>query len=751
MALPRPFALMHTTDQWCRAAHEGTAIESLGVVRLALLPEVEEGAPLEASEPPAGLAFDPWCRLFHSVPEEGRVERQLWQVFADPLRSQEGAAESVDLFEMPLPPAAGDFAPISSEAGPLQFPLGLATDEEGRLFLAEAGARRVLVYDLRERRLLRRLHFPRPQGGFYRPLDLAGDGRRVWALCEGEPGEEGNVLFSFEARGEAREEELPPELAEGTALSSATRLAVDASSGAIFLLTQGGTSSARVLPLANPALSFPVAWASDLEIEKPVAGSGPAALVVARRPGQDFLRFDLESLRPADRPFLKARLYDGRAIVAAPEGRIAFWTAQGPKLAVLARERFERSGRVVTYRLDSGTFETLWGRLFLDACIPRDCSVTCYFASADEIPPGPELARKEPDEGLPIPPERLLGTSPPMPPLALAPGPEAQAQKLHRRSSGTAGSRELPFTPPLEGVFENFETYEAPITAPPGRYLWVFLELRGKGSSTPRISSLRAEYPSHDLLRRLPRVYSREAAPADFLRRYLAPIEGFLGELDALQGHRRALLDPYSAPAECLPWLASLLGLLLDERWPLAARRLLIAEAAWLFRFRGTVPGLRRLLEIYLGRTPIVVEHYRLRGLGGSILGAGGDLAATAVVGGGLRVGGPSQSHPEPDRHAHRFTVVVPARLSAEQSAVLADLLAEHKPAHTLFELCAIDAGLRAGIGLYAGVSSLVGKTAAFSQLQVGGSLLGQDAVLGRPAAGTRPGASRLGSSSEVG
>lgn len=762
MAVPRPFATMSTADQWCRAAHFGTAVEAGGVVRLAHLPEAAPGpgGPEPQPRPPAGLAFDPWCRLFHSVPEEGLVERQLWQVFADPLRSQAGAPEPFEIFAAPAPLGAplggGDFAPEGGAPPALRSPLGLACDEEGRLFVAEKGAARVLVYDLRERRLLRRLQFPRPAepGFFYKPLDLAGDGRRVWALAAGAP-----VLFSFEARGEVREIPLPA-LPAGTAEWS--RLAVDPPTGAIFLLAGAGTEAAWVCPLAAPEKGRTVAFASDLEIERPAAGAtegdGRGALVVARLAGQDLLRFDSQGLQPAGRPFLKARGYDGRAIVAAPEGRIAFWTASGPRLAVLFRERYEMSGRVVTYLLDSGSFETRWGRLFLDACVPRDSEVRFFCTTADEVPEGPELPRQAPAAGLPLSPAQLLGVSPPLPPLSLLPAGadlegaelEERLQPLHRRANG----RELPWTPPLAGAFENFATYEAPVGAPPGRYLWVLLELRGKGGATPRIKSLRAEYPGHELLRRLPKVYSRDLPAADFLRRYLAPLEGFLGELDGRSSLRRALLDPFSAPQECLPWLASLLGLLLDERWPLAARRRLIAEAAWLFRFRGTLPGLVRLLQIYLGRPPVVVEHFRLRGLGGAIVGATGGLESTAVVGGGLRVGGPSTdagAAGAPDRHAHRFTVLVPAQLADEGREVLQHILDEHRPAHTVFELCAVDTGMRAGLGLYAGVSTLVGKTGGFGQLQVGGSLLGTDAVLGRPRPGTSPGASRVGLGTEVG
>jgi hypothetical protein len=84
----RPFALVHTPDQWGRSAHAGTAIErSTGAVRLAGVPEAES-PPRDAPLPsPAGLAFDPWCRLFRSLPEEGRIERILKARAARPLRA----------------------------------------------------------------------------------------------------------------------------------------------------------------------------------------------------------------------------------------------------------------------------------------------------------------------------------------------------------------------------------------------------------------------------------------------------------------------------------------------------------------------------------------------------------------------------------------------------------------------------------------------------------------------------------------
>jgi hypothetical protein len=60
--------------------------------------------------------------------------------------------------------------------------------------------------------------------------------------------------------------------------------------------------------------------------------------------------------------------------------------------------------------------------------------------------------------------------------------------------------------------------------------------------------------------------------------------------------------------AEFLPWLATWVALFLDEEWDEAKRRRLISEAVELYRWRGTVLGLKRYLEIYVGLIPEIRE-----------------------------------------------------------------------------------------------------------------------------------------------
>jgi len=755
MPAPRPFTLIRTHDQWLRSSHEETALEG-EVVQLHWRDQKPENAGDETpvAERATGLAFDGYCRLYHSIPSEGRVERWLWAA-EDPLQLAGGQASPValpvDLFGDGLEAPVGDFEISGEKPAPLLSPRGLTIDENQRLFVAESGAKRILIYDLWSRRLLRRVQLGAA------PIDLATDGRTVYVLLASPPG-----LVKLDARTGPKSLAWPSEVADPSRIALSPE-------GELFILERAGSASSRIVRFSKPVEAIEVKFATDIEFQTGAAslaracdGAG-AVLVVARRPGEDFLRFCVGDNQPAALPPLKARGYDGLGIALTPDGRIIFWTAAGPRHAVAARLRYLPQGRVITYRLDSGEFHTVWGRIFLDACIPRGTAVTARCITADELPEDSEIPRLRPANTQADPPYPEL--SPPMPPQSLADQmKESPAQPLHRRETG----RELPWVRLAED--DRFETYETPTLAPPGRYLWVCLELSGDTRSTPRIRALRVEYPSHDYLRRIPQTFSRDEQVASFLRRYLAIFEGALGELEAEADARRALLDPRSAPAEILPWLAGFLGLIFDERMSHAprpggstedVRRKLIAEATWLFRFRGAVAGLRRFLEIYLGSAPILIEKFRARGLGGAMLGEGGGLSSNSVLGGGFRIGGAiGQTEAQTlannvedafETHAHRFAVIIPTSLTSEQSEVVARILDLHRPAHTLVEVCALETGMRVGRGLHVALTSIIGRSGGFDQWQLGNSPLGRGAILGVRAPGTMIGGTRLGQDSRVG
>src|SRR5262245_35726512 len=201
-----------------------------------------------------------------------------------------------------------------------------------------------------------------------------------------------------------------------------------------------------------------------------------------------------------------------------------------------------------------------------------------------------------------------------------------------------------------------------------------------------------------------------------------------LAEWEAVGSTRHRLLDARIAPPAALAWLAAFVGLVLDPCWPQTAQRRMILEAARLFRTRGTLASLKRMIEILTDAKVVIIEQFRLRG--GGVVGNPESIASQAVLGGGYRVGGmigepgtaPIEGAQEVnfDDFAHRFTVMVVAALDNAQLACVRRLIEMHKPAHTDFTLCTAESGVRAGVGSHIGISTVIGKSGGFKTGVVG-------------------------------
>jgi len=94
----------------------------------------------------------------------------------------------------------------------------------------------------------------------------------------------------------------------------------------------------------------------------------------------------------------------------------------------------------------------------------------------------------------------------------------------------------------------------------------------------------------------------------DFLGRMLLIFESVWEPLEHRQDHIPMYFDPATAPASLLPWLASWFGMGAERDLPEARRRALIAESVELYRWRGTIYGLTRMIEVCTGITPEIKE-----------------------------------------------------------------------------------------------------------------------------------------------
>lgn len=219
-----------------------------------------------------------------------------------------------------------------------------------------------------------------------------------------------------------------------------------------------------------------------------------------------------------------------------------------------------------------------------------------------------------------------------------------------------------------------------------------------RGETTLAPGLLRLRQPGADWLGHLPAVYADpppELRDADFypqqnpferttqayryeyrLFETLSFFERFLrGFEDAAQPMQDMLanLDKYfdadTSPADCLPWLATWVALVMDENWPELKRRRLIKEAVSLYRWRGTRRGLSRYLEIYTGVKPLINDQPFI----------GMRLGPNTLLGRDTKLG---------DVGYHTFVVTLATtqgKTIIEQIA--RDIIEAEKPAHAAYEL----------------------------------------------------------------
>jgi phage tail-like protein len=472
------------------------------------------------------------------------------------------------------------------------------------------------------------------------------------------------------------------------------------------------------------------------------------------------------------------RGFDGRGLWR--DGETVFASTASGARALLLRERpLRHEGRVETWALDSGSFACHWHRLFVDVCLPPGTRLWVEARSADDLPPWEVRRGARPPQDLagdkpPPPPAPPL--TDPWPPLASRSADDQEGWQLFSVPDRRPALADQPLERPAAGNGE-METLEWLVSTPPGRYLWLRLHLEGDGRRSPVLYGLRVSQPRPPLLERLPAFWRADPEAGERSERLLALFEGPLTELEHRSEALLRLFLPALTPAEALPWLAGFLALTYHDQVPERVRRQLLAEIATLYRQRGTRPGLERLLSILAEAPVVIVEGFRLRRRTAALLGESSVLGPALELGGREGVLGldplaidpvaigasgdeeermalahgallatrasersagrspcPSTDPPSPlasdplrrwyRQRAHRFTVLVPRCRTAALEVVLEQALQAHKPAHTLHQLCWIEAGYCLAQGVRVGLHRL-GPSSRASPPVLGQALLG--------------------------
>lgn len=281
--------------------------------------------------------------------------------------------------------------------------------------------------------------------------------------------------------------------------------------------------------------------------------------------------------------------------------------------------------------LDSGQAGSVWHRLYLEAAVPAACGLRVFLAAVDEV----------------VDPVRI-GT---------ADWHEHRFGECFRQGAAAdipVGcwmplASELPHHPGLlpcpreagrKGLFTVLiQRPDRRVRALAGRFLHVRVELTGPGNASPELFALRA-YASRfsHVEHYLPRLYRERlfapdadeiglATEADFLERFVGNLEGVMSVIEDRVACSDLVMRAQTAPVQALDWLASWVGLSLEPGFGERQRRAVIANAAELARWHGTLRGLNLALELATeggvsGGEIVILEDYRLRRTFATIIGA---------------------------------------------------------------------------------------------------------------------------------
>jgi phage tail-like protein len=648
---------------------------------------VEDGAlqlkPNEAARPPladpkgsfGGLALARgvavWCdTLFFADPARQRV--LYWRPCTGTPQPLPGVAAPA---RPEAPPTAGCLRPVTDSPGEreLHTPIALAISARDDLVVVDAGHRRLLLFALPGFALRRIIRLPAKGGeggdAFWRPIDAAAGPRGHLYVADAD-----GYIWRLDPQGR-------PDPLYGGALPAGVvprRIAVDGD-GRVYLLAEARNvifvldRYGRFLTTGDPPAPLQLT-----SIDQSAGSGGPAVRDVL---GPAPLSLDRRELIMAS-----GREHLRTGLMVDDGGRLVLDNHPDPPYAhyVPPPLTYPQAGALIV-ELDSRHFGNAWHRVVVERSVVERTGLQLFSLTSEQEQIGLDAAA-------------LLG-----PAWKVAP----------------------------------VNATEWLVQSPPGRYLYLGIEMIGPGDRTPALQRAYLYRERDSSLAFLPATFQADPTSRSVLDRFLSLFDTIYAELEMTIDEFAFLLDVDSTrpefAASFLPWLASWFGLLLEQTWSEAQKRAFLRQIMYLYRWRGTLKGIVKLVELHTGvPSPRVIEHYAAwRAV---VVGEGVTTDAEILKESQVRLrdwlnapgieafDAPALKQAEP---RHHFTILLPgyALANSDRLATLHRLLEAYIPAHTHYTLRRLpDRGFRL---------SYTRADAANSRTP--GVIVGLDTVLGSP------------------
>lgn len=433
-------------------------------------------------------------------------------------------------------------------------------------------------------------------------------------------------------------------------------------------------------------------------------------------------------------------------------------------LLPLSLNSFSQSGTVTNeHMIDSGTRQSTWHRLYLEAVMPPRCGATVWLAAADD-------------------PSGLTSNSITWFPHVVGAMDLSSLPAETPRAVWVPTACEAAFAKPLlretpikdrSGLFMVLvQRTGVAVRSLRGRYLAVKVEMHGDRRSTPQIAALRVYASRFSYVENyLPHLYRESTFGADadtpgtstqpdFLERFVNIFESQLTRIEGRVASSYLLTRADSAPDEALDWLGGWIGIR-PGNYPPTRRRARLAATPKLYRERGTVKGITRALDIATNGmctrgAIIVIEDFRLRHTFATILGAnlsisndpllpGYSASSNSFVGDTLFLGDPhnkeflslfesdlltaaeqQQVAAWEDKLANRITIFVHDQVETVDLGLINTVVEQEKPAHVASTIRRASQAFMIGIASLVGVNTYLGPEKKAGVVTVGQSTIGR-------------------------
>lgn len=145
-----------------------------------------------------------------------------------------------------------------------------------------------------------------------------------------------------------------------------------------------------------------------------------------------------------------------------------------------------------------------------------------------------------------------------------------------------------------------------------GRYIWFRAELFTQQQKCPAIKSIKAHIRMKNWIDYLPEIYQENKKSASFTERFLSIFQNVYESTENKIDNIDLLFNPDTADREFLEWLSSWLSIKDTYIWNDSQLRYLIKNAALIYKTLGTRESISRLIELYTGEPPLIVENCNL-------------------------------------------------------------------------------------------------------------------------------------------